>query len=712
VHTTRNELSGDAEAVVQAGTVHGGINLFGRAGGPPPPPPRQLPLDAVRFVNREQTLIQLDAALPPEGEAIAAGGPPMTVTAIAGAPGVGKTALAVHWAHRVRRRFSDGDLYVDMRGYGPGPALDVGRALDAFLRALHVPAEQIPTDTEGRAALYRSVLTGKRVLIVVDNVSTVGQVRPLLPATPTCMAIVTSRSRLSGLVVREGASRMTLDVLSPDESIALLRDSIGGDRVSAEPQAAADLARRCAYLPLALRIIGERIANTPYATLAEFVADLALVGHQLDALAADDDELSDVRAVFSWSYQSLPEETARFFRLLGLHAGSDIASSAAAAIGGVSLPRARSLLDQLTAAHLLQNPARDRYLFHDLLRAYALERAQAEETPEQQRRARHRVYAWYLRMAEEGRKVILPYSHAIALSPVAADVPFTSPSTVAEAMAWFERERLNLLDIIRQAEELADHEIAWQLPVVSDGFFELKSYWADWRDVHLTGLRAARSAGARLGEAANLRCLGDVYWRMEQRETALDCYRQGVDASRDVNDHWVEGFCLRGQGLIHEDLGQIEEAFKLYGQAREVFRHHGITRGEGMSLLSLGNCDRARGHLDTAIGHYQEAVAILDGINDQWSVAWASYPLGLAYRQIGQHDEALEQHQLALELFRRFDDRRCEGLTLAALGDTYRAIGQHDDARHCWQQALQILDPLGDPHADAVRRLVAQSDEP
>ncbi|WP_026268634.1 tetratricopeptide repeat protein [Micromonospora sp. CNB394] len=704
-----NESSGDAEAVVQAGTVHGGINLFGRA-APPSPPPRQLPLDATRFVNREQTLTRLDAALPAADDATAASGHPMAVAAIAGAPGVGKTALAVHWAHRVRRWFADGDLYVDMRGYGPGPALDVGQALDTFLRALHVPAEQIPTDTEGRAALYRSVLTGKRVLVVVDNVSTVSQVRPLLPATPTCMAIITSRSRLSGLVAREGASRMTLDVLSPDEAITLLRDSIGGDRVSAEPQAAAELARRCAYLPLALRIIGERIANTPYATLADFVADLALVEHQLDALTVDDDELSDVRAVFSWSYQALPGDTAQFFRLLGLHAGSDISVAAAAAIAGVSIPRARNLLDQLTAAHLVQNPARDRYLFHDLLRAYALERAQAEETAEQQRLARRRVYAWHLWMAEEGRKVILPYSHAIALPPAGPDVPLTPPSTVAEAMAWFERERLNLLDTIRQADELGDHDIAWQLPVVSDGFFELKSYWADWRDIHLTGLRAARSAGSRLGEAANLRCLGDAYWRMEQRETALDCYRQGANASREVHDHWVEGFSLRGQGLIHEELGDIDEALNLYGQARAVFRHHGITRGEGMSLLSLGNCQRARGQLDTAIAHYQQAVAILDGINDQWSVAWASYPLGLAYQQTGQHDEALKQHQLALKLFRRFDDRRCEGLTLAALGDTFDATGQHDDAQRSWQQALQILDPLGDPHAGAVRSLIAQAE--
>jgi tetratricopeptide (TPR) repeat protein len=625
---------------------------------------------------------------------------------------VAKTALAVHWAHRVRQWFTDGDLYVDMRGYGPGPPLAVDQALDTFLRALHVPAEQIPADTEGRAALYRSVLTGKRVLIVVDNVSTVSQVRPLLPATPTCMAIITSRSRLSGLVAREGASRMTLDVLTPDESIALLRDSIGDDRVNAEPQAAAELARRCAYLPLALRIIGERIANSPHLFLADFVAGLALAEHQLDALAVEDDELSDVRAVFSWSYQALPDDAARFLRLLGLHAGSDICAAAAAALAGVSVSRARNLLDQLNAAHLLQNPARDRYLFHDLLRAYAQERAGAEESPEQQRRARRRVYDWYQWMAEKGRKVILPYSHAIPLPPAEPDLPLTPPRTVAEAMAWFEQERLNLLDNVRQANELGDYDIAWQLPVVSDGFFELKSYWADWRDIHLTGLRAARAAASRHGEAANLRCLGDAYWRMEQREDALDCYRQGVEASREVGGRWLEGFSLRGMGLIREERGQIDEAMDLYAQARDVFRDNNITRGEGMSLLSLGNCHRTLGHLDAAISHYRDAVAILERIDDQWSVAWASYPLGLAYQQAGQLDKARRQHERALDLFRRFDDRRCEGLTLAALGDTFNATSQPDEAQRCWQEALRILDPLGDPRADTVRRLLAYIENP
>jgi tetratricopeptide (TPR) repeat protein len=686
---------------VQAGTVYGGITVHGRS-EPPPPPPRQLPRAAAGFVNRERALADLDAFLPRPDD------PPLTrraavVTTIAGAPGVGKTALAVHWAHRARRWFTDGDLYVDMRGYGPGTPLGVEQVLDAFLRALHVSAQRIPAEVDARAALYRSMLEGKRILVLIDNAASEGQVRPLLPAASTCMAIVTSRSRLSGLVAREGASRMTLDVLSAEEALGLLRDTIGPGRVDAELQAAAELARRCAYLPLALRIIAERISNSPHTSLADFAVDLARADSQLDALHVDEDELSDVRAVFSWSYRALTENTARMFRLLGVHVGADISTAAAATVAGLTIARTRSLLDALTAAHLLQNPARDRYVLHDLLRVYAAERADADETPEQLSVVRRRLYSWYLGMAEEGRKVILPYSQAVPLSPVAAGVQLVPPATVDEAMRWFEQERLNLLDMIRQAEQLGEYDVAWQLPVVSDGFWELKSYWSDWCDIHLIGLRAARAIGDRYGEASNLRCLGDAYWRTNQREQALDCYRRGVDASRAAGAPWVEGFCLRGCGLIYEELGLIDEALEYYAQALNVFRVHGIVRGEGMSLLSLGNCYRALGRTDDAIVHHQQAVAIFEQLDDQWSIAWACHPLGLAYQQAGQFIEAREQQQRALRLFRAFGDRRCEGTTLAALGDTVHALGDTVRAQRCWQDALLILDELADPHADTVR---------
>lgn len=701
----QNKLTGDADAVVQAGAVHGGINLYGQPQRSLPPP-RQLPRDATRFVNREGALARLDSFIP---EAETGKSKPhawsATVAAIAGAPGVGKTALAVHWGHRARHWFPDGDLYVDMRAYGPGPPLTVDDVLGTFLRALHVPAEQIPIGAEARAALYRSTLQGKRILILVDNVSAASQVRHLFPATPSCVAIVTSRSRMSGLVVRDGAERMTLDLLSPEESADLLADIIGSARVEAEPQAVAELAGHCAYLPLALRIIAERIANAPHVPLSQFVADLTAVENQLDLLSIDD-ELADVRAAFSWSYQALSDETARCFRLLGLHAGGHFCTAAAAALIGRTLAQARALLDTLAGAHLIQDAGRDRYQLHDLLRAYAAERTSAEDSPEERRRARRRLYCWYLQKTEAGRKIILPYGYTVPLAQAESGVDVEPPASLDEAMAWFESERLTIVAILREAEQLGEYDLAWQLPVVASGFFELKSYWSDWRDAHLVGLRAGRAARDRYGEAATLLCLGDAYYRMSCLEEALDSYERGVAASREVGDAWLEGFSLRGCGLVQEERESIGAAAEHHHQALRVFRAHGITRGAAMALLSLGNCSRPAADSDTAVAYYEQALSILHEIDDQWSVAWVEHALGLVHGQEGRFTEAEEHHRRALPVFQRFGDRRSEAATLVALGETLQATGDITEARRCWQDALGILESLRDPKAATVQSLL------
>lgn len=270
---TRNEITGDSDANVQAGVVHGGVHVAARAQDKPPVP-RQLPMAVPGFVNRQPQLAELDAFLA-HPKSSAEQGRALVVSAIAGAPGVGKTALAVHWAHRVRSRYVDGDLYVDMRGYGPGPRIEVAHALETLLRCLHVPPERIPVDVDGRAALYRSVLNNRKVLVLIDNAATADQIRLLLPGSAQCLAIVTSRSALSGLVAREGAQRMVLDVLSLEESLTLLRQVVGAERIDAEPAAAQQIIAYCAYLPLALRIIAERITSRPHTPLSRFVTELA-----------------------------------------------------------------------------------------------------------------------------------------------------------------------------------------------------------------------------------------------------------------------------------------------------------------------------------------------------------------------------------------------------------------------------------------------------
>jgi len=368
--------------------------------------PRQLPMDVPYFTGRASEITQLDGVLMTQ----TADDRPraVVISAIDGTAGVGKTALAVHWAHQVQHRFPDGQLHINLRGYDAGPAVTPDEALNRFLRALGVSSARIPTELDERAALYRSLLVGRRMLILLDNAATSQQVRPLLPGSPGCQVVVTSRSSLSGLVVREGARRITLDALRPDDALVLLRQLIGPNRTDAERPAAAELARLCAFLPLALRIAAERAASSPHTTLADLVRELTDEHHRLELLATDD-EATTVRAVFSYSYGNLDPDHARAFRLLSLHPGPDISTPAAAALIGVSLTCARQLLDALRHAHLIESVSHDRYRFHDLLRLYATERANVEETEQDRTTAIRRVLSWYLHAADAADRAPIVY---------------------------------------------------------------------------------------------------------------------------------------------------------------------------------------------------------------------------------------------------------------------------------------------------------------
>uniref|UniRef100_UPI000B18467C ATP-binding protein n=1 Tax=Streptomyces specialis TaxID=498367 RepID=UPI000B18467C len=406
-----NTVTGSADQIVQAQTIAGGVHVH--RGVPKLPRPRQVPREVTHFTGREAELSRLDALAGSAGTR----GSAVVISAIAGTGGIGKTSLAVHWAHRVHDQFPDGTLYVNLRGYDSSPPLTAHHALDAFLRALDVPSERIPPDTEAAAGLYRSLLAGRRMLVVLDNAAEPGQIRPLLPGEPGCLVLVTSRSRLSGLVAREGAHRLTLDVLAPDEACALLNDIIGPQRSWQEPAAIAELARRCACLPLALRIAGERVASRPHLAVADFVRELTDQHQELDALTTDDDEAAAVRTVFSWSYHALPDGTARVFRLLGLHPGPTISVEAAAALTGTTVTQTRRQLDRLIGVHLLTESEPDRYQFHDLLRAYAAEQATADEPEAGREAATQRLFDWYLHTTHAALYAYYPQHPEIPLAP-------------------------------------------------------------------------------------------------------------------------------------------------------------------------------------------------------------------------------------------------------------------------------------------------------
>jgi tetratricopeptide (TPR) repeat protein len=701
-----NRFIGESESVVQAATVHGGIHYHG-ASGLQFPPPHQLLAGVAGFVDRSPSLEKLNRLL----LSLTNGHPTSVVAAITGPPGVGKTALAMHWAHEVRRQFPHGDLYIDMHGYGGGTPLSVEQALDAFLRSLNIDPEKIPIDLEERAALYRSMLGDKKMLIIIDNVASAKQIRRLLPGSDGCLAIVTSRSSLSSLVAREGATRVILDVLSPEDAIRLLAEIIGDERVESDQDAALSIARLCSYLPIALRVVAERVASQPYTALGEIVRELVSEQTRLDALASESDELTDVRAVFSWSYRILSPEQQKVFRLLGLHTGVDFGSSVAAALVDVAVSTAKQQLRELANVYLVQQLAPDRYRLHDLLRAYSVERSQREESQRERTHAMRRMMSWYLLSADAARRVILPYSHAITV--VRPDrIPALTFDNVTDAMDWYEQERLNIISTLQQALDLGQYDIAWKLPVVSDGFFELRSYWLEWVKIHRDGLTAAEAVGDSLGRASNLLCLGDANWRIGVHEVALENYESSAAIARDMHDQWVEGFSLRGSGLIYQEQLRFGQSIDYFTRALAIFRQSGIHRGEGMALLSLGKSFAGLEQFEKSVSYCEAAIEIFRRIGDTWSQAWGILPLAYAYSETRAFEAAERSLREALAIFRQFNDRRSEALVLLSLGTVRSNLGNNVDALQHWTTALEIFEQLEDPHADDARAQILTIEQP
>ncbi|MGQ0773361.1 MAG: ATP-binding protein [Pseudonocardiales bacterium] len=666
----------------------------------------QLPADVNGFTGRVTELAELDHLLAVTGEEPTA----VAIFAVSGPPGVGKTALALRWAHQVRDKFPDGQLYVNLRGYHPGPPVTPAQALDGFLHALDVPAERIPAPLEEREGLYRSLLDRRRVLVVLDNADSTEQVRPLLPGSPGCLVVVTSRSRLAGLNARDGAQPVSLGPLPLAEAILLLRQIIGAARVEAESGVAVELAQQCGCLPLALRIAAERVTSHPHLTLADLAGELTDERDRLDALVVDDDEATAVRSVFFWSYRALSAETARLFRLLGLHAGPDISIPAAAALAGTTLSRTRRLLHILTGVHLLEEIGRDRFRCHDLLRVYAADRAAAEETDHDRDIAVCRMLAWYLHTADAAGRILTPLWPNVPLDPPEPDCLPLTFTTYRQALDWCEAECANLVAATRHAADCGRHVVAWKLPAVLWGFFILHGHWADWIATHETGLAAARRLRDRRGEAWIANNLGAAYRGHGRFEKALDYLRQALVAWHEIHDRWGEGWTLYNFGVAYQGLGRFEEARDHYQQAVARGRELSWPWGEAWALHGLGSTYREQGRFDEAFDHYRQALTVRRGIGDRWGEGRTLRSMASAYRHLGRFEEALDHYRQALLVYREINDRWGEGPTLYRLGEVLRDTGQLAAARASWHQALTIFEELDDPHAAEVRARLAALD--
>jgi DNA-binding SARP family transcriptional activator/Tfp pilus assembly protein PilF len=658
------------------------------------PVPAQLPPDVPAFTGRVAPLAALDR--------LGRGSGGTAVVALSGTAGVGKTALAVHWAHRSAHRFPDGQLFLDLRGFDPGgPALEPAEAIRDLLDALQVPADRVPAGLAARTALFRSLVAGRRMLILLDNARDPGQVRPLLPGAPGCLVLVTSRVQLLGLVAADGAHPLGLDLLTPAEARELLAGRLGAQRVAAEPDAAAEIVTRCAHLPLALAIVAARGAVQPGLPLRDLATELRDERTRLDALATDEPG-GAVRGVFSWSYRALSPPAAAMFRRIGLHPGPALSLPAAASLAGAPVAAVRSVLAELTQASLVAEPAPGRYSCHDLLHAYAAEVAPTADGHASRRTARTRMLDHYLHTACTADRLLLPHREPpITLTPPAAG---TVPEPLADreaAMAWFTADHRTLVALIRDAAATGFEAHAARLAWTLCTFFQWRGHWDDQLATQQVALLVTRRLGDETGQAHAHHHLARAHAKLSRPDEAVADYRQALRLFGRQADHAGAGQTHLGLGAVHEQRGDHRTALEHARRALALFRRAGNRPGQANAMNSAGWCHAQLGDHEQAIAACREALGLQQQLGDRDGEAATWDSLGYTHLRHGQVADAVAGYRRAIDLRRALGDRYYEAATLDRLGDAHLTAGDRAAAAEAWRSALGILDALG--HADAAR---------
>jgi DNA-binding SARP family transcriptional activator/tetratricopeptide (TPR) repeat protein len=662
--------------------------------------PRGLPAGVRGFIGRSDELLALDRALDESG----AGTPgTVVISAVAGTAGVGKTTLALNWAHQVADRFPDGQLHVNLRGFDPtGRPATPEAVIRGFLDALGVAPQRIPPAPQAQAGLYRSLLADRRMLVMLDNARDEQQVRPLLPASPGSLVLVTSRRQLSGLAATNGAHLLTLDVLSQAEAVQLLTARIGHARVATEAGAVDQIATLCAYLPLALAVAAARAAARPGFPLSALAAELRDGTSRIDALDAGDPAAS-LRAVFSWSYQQLTAAAARLFRLLGLYTGPDISVPAAASLIATGPPETHRLLDELTRLHLTAEHVPGRYTVHDLLRSYAADLARSCDSEPDRHEATGRVLDHYLHSARHSAFTLSSILEPVTLAPPR---PGTSPELHADpraALTWFSAEHLTLLAAVGLAAESGFDSHAWQLPWAMTTFLRKRGHWREWADIQRTALAAATRLGDLAGQAISRRLLATAYDDLGDYEQALGHYLTSRELYRQLGDSCGQARTFTGLGVLAARQGRYQDALGYDEQALRLYRAAGDKAAEAVTLYGIGWDHGLLGDFTQARAFCRQALTLNSeaGNRDVDAAIWDC--LGYAEHHLGNLPEAAACYQRALVIIREFGDRWREAVTLTHLGDTSHAAGHLPQAREAWQQALAILVDLDHPDAGKVR---------
>jgi tetratricopeptide (TPR) repeat protein/transcriptional regulator with XRE-family HTH domain len=662
------------------------------------PVPAQLPADVPGFTGRQRELADLDALLAaptPDESAPGPGAGPVVISAVSGTAGVGKTALAIRWAHRTRDRFPDGQLYINLRGYDPEQPMTAADALARLLAALGV--SDVPADEDDRAARYRSETANLRILILLDNAASGEQVRPLLPGASSCAVVVTSRDRLSGLVAVDGARRLDLDLLSTAEAVALLRTLIG-PRVDAEPAAAAALAELCGRLPLALRVAAELAASRSGTPLGDLVVELSDDQRRLDLLRAGDDRRAAVTSVFSWSVRHLPPGVAQVFRLLSLHPGPDFDPYAVAALAGSDLERARRAVEVLVQAHLVHRAGPQRYGLHDLLRAYAA-RLAAERPAEERDAARDRLFDHELATAAAAMDVLFP-SEAYR-RPRVAPVPTPAPAfgRPEDARDWLDAELPTLVAVATAAApDRPRHTIR-----LAACLFRYLDGGRHPEALTIQGLArdAARSVGDVSAEAHALTSLGSIHLRLGRVDEATDLLLRAFALFQQTTNEFGHARSLTYLARLEHHLGRYASSFDHHTAALAWFQRAGDEQSEAACLTSLAIVATDMGRYEVAVDHFEGALTIARRTGNLESEAYALNQLGGVERLLGRYEIAARHHERALALFRQGGRRTGQAWALVGLGDTYTGLGRPDQARAHHQRALEMFRDLGERSFEA-----------
>ncbi|WP_327343037.1 AfsR/SARP family transcriptional regulator [Streptomyces europaeiscabiei] len=693
---------------------------------PPTAVPAQLPHDLPTFTGRRAELEQVLALLTDHSHinhinhinhsgdrGVGDDAPPagtVVISAIGGMAGIGKTTLAVHWAHRVADRFPDGQLYVNLRGFAPsGAVMGAGEAVRVFLDALGVPPERVPHGVDAQAALYRSLLAGRRFLVLLDNARDTEQVRPLLPGTPGCLTIVTSRNQLSGLVSAHGAHTLSLRPLDAEQARMFLERRLGAGRLTGQARAVAEIAALCGGLPLALACVAARAAAHPGFSLSAIAAELRAAHGSLDAFSRTDAS-ANVGAVFSWSLGAVSAEAARLFPLLALHPGPDFSVSATATLAELPLRRARSLVAELADVHLVGEPTPGRYALHDLLRAHAAELLE-EQLPDAGREAAtERLYAYYLHTAHATEPLLAPYADPMPPEPLPAGVHAEPLVGHEQALAWLAAEYPVLLGVVgaaaRSGRDRAACLLAWSL----EPFFDRRGHWHDWATVQRIALDAALRLSDPAWEARGLRALARAESRLGLHGSARPRLDRALELFAELGDDIGRADTHRSLGWTCDQEGDLPGALHHNRLAMELFRHSGRRAAYASVLNSVGWYHALLGEHREALSHCHEALTLLQELGDRYGQAATWHTIAYAHHHLDRHPNALVGYGHALALYRELGVPYLEACTLVHIGDTHAAMGDHATAHEARQQALTLLITLGHPDADQVRATIAASE--